>query len=46
VGLGWLHLRLGEFDKSVESLDKAIRVSPYDRGVPYWNGGKALANSA
>jgi tetratricopeptide (TPR) repeat protein len=44
VGLGWAHLRLGEFDKSVESLDKAIRLSPYDRGLPYWYGGKALAN--
>jgi adenylate cyclase len=44
VGLGWVHLRLGEFDKSAESLDKAIRLSPYDRGVPYWYGGKALAN--
>jgi adenylate cyclase len=44
VGLGFVHLRLGEFDKSVESFDKAIRVSPYDRGVPYWYGGKALAN--
>ena len=44
VGLGFLHLRLREFDKSIEYLDKAIRVSPYDRGVPYWYGGKALAN--
>jgi TolB-like protein/class 3 adenylate cyclase/Tfp pilus assembly protein PilF len=44
VGLGFVHLRLGEFDKSVESFDKAIRVSPHDRGVPYWYGGKALAN--
>jgi adenylate cyclase len=44
VGLGFVHLRLAEFDKSVEYFDKAIRVSPYDRGVPYWYGGKALAN--
>jgi tetratricopeptide (TPR) repeat protein len=44
VGLGFVHLRLGEFDKSAESFDKAIRVSPHDRGVPYWYGGKALAN--
>jgi tetratricopeptide (TPR) repeat protein len=33
-----------EFDKSVESLDKAIRVSPYDRGLPNWSVGKAAAN--
>ena len=32
------------FDESIEYLDKAIRVSPYDRGVPYWYGGKELAN--
>jgi tetratricopeptide (TPR) repeat protein len=44
VGLGFVRLRLGEFDWSAESFDKAIRVSPYDRGVPYWYGGKALAN--
>ena len=44
VGLGWVHLRLGEFGKSIEYLDKAIRVSPYDRGVPYWYGGKAQAS--
>jgi tetratricopeptide (TPR) repeat protein len=43
VGLGSLHLRLGEFAKGAESFDKAIRVSPYDRGVPYWYGAKALA---
>ena len=32
----WTDLRLGEFGKSVEYLDKAIRLSPYDRSVPYW----------
>ena len=44
AGLGLDHLRLGEFDKSVEYLDKAIWVSPYDRAVPYWYGGKAQAS--
>ena len=44
VGLGFTYNQLGEFDKSLESFDKAIRVSPYDRGVPYWYGGKAWAN--
>jgi adenylate cyclase len=29
-GLGFDYERLGEFDKSVEYLDKAIRASPYD----------------
>jgi adenylate cyclase len=44
AGLGWVHLRLGEFDKSIESFDKGTRVSPYDRGLPYWYAGKAWAN--
>jgi adenylate cyclase len=42
--LGWTHLHLGEFDKSLESFDKAIRLSPYDRALVYWYGGKAVAN--
>ena len=44
VGLGFTYNKLGEFEKSLEFFDKAIRVSPYDRGVPYWYGGKAWAN--
>ncbi len=35
---------LGEFDKSVEYFDKAIMASPYDPGLPYWYGSKAVAN--
>ena len=34
----------GEFDKSLEYLDKAIRASPYDPSLTYWYGGKAWAN--
>jgi tetratricopeptide (TPR) repeat protein len=34
VGLGFVHLHLREFDKSIEYRDKAIRVSPYDRSCP------------
>ena len=44
VGLGFTYNKLGEFEKSFESFDKAIRVSPHDRGLPYWYGGKAWAN--
>ena len=44
VGLGFTYNQLGEFDKSFESFDKAISVSPHDRGLPYWYGGKAWAN--
>jgi adenylate cyclase len=43
-GLGYAYLRLGEFDKSVESFDKAIRLSPYDRALVYWYAGKASAD--
>ncbi|MBV8443217.1 MAG: tetratricopeptide repeat protein, partial [Hyphomicrobiales bacterium] len=35
---------LGEWDKSLEYLDKAIRASPYDPGLAYWYGNKAEAN--
>jgi adenylate cyclase len=34
---------LGEFDKSLEYLDNAIRTSPYDPVVAYWYGNKAQA---
>jgi adenylate cyclase len=42
--LGWDYARFGEFDKSVEYFDKAIRASPYDPGLPHVYGGKAFAN--
>ena len=35
---------LGEFDKSLGYLDKAIRASPYDPLLAYWYGNKASAN--
>ena len=34
----------GEFDKSVEYIDKAIRKSPYDPLLVHLYGGKAWAN--
>jgi adenylate cyclase len=42
-GLGIDYQFLGEFDKSLEYLDKAIRASPYDPAVAYWYGNKAQA---
>ena len=36
--------RLGEFDKSLEYFDKAIRVSPVRSALAYWYAGKACAN--
>jgi tetratricopeptide (TPR) repeat protein len=44
TGLGWAYLRLGEFDKSIEYFDKAMRSSPHDRGLGYWYAGKESAN--
>jgi adenylate cyclase len=38
--LGYDYQRLGEFDKSVEYFDKAIRGSPYDPALAFWDGGK------
>ena len=37
LGLGWDNLYLGQFEKSLEYFDKAIRLSPHDPyvGVSY-----------
>jgi adenylate cyclase len=42
--LGWDYALRGEFDKSLEYFDRAIRASPYDPSLPNWYGGKAFAN--
>jgi adenylate cyclase len=44
VGLGFDYMRLGEFDKSFEYFDKAIRASPHDPWLVRFYGGKAWAN--
>jgi adenylate cyclase len=44
VGLGSDYMRLGEFDKSFEYFDKAIRASPHDPLLAHFYGGKAFAN--
>jgi tetratricopeptide (TPR) repeat protein len=40
-GLGFGYERLGEFDRSLEYLDKAIRASPYDPRLRFWYASKA-----
>ena len=42
--LGFDYHDLGEFDKSIEYLDKAIRASPNDPTLAYWYGTKAWDN--
>ena len=44
--LGFDYERLGEFDKSLEYFDKAIRESPYDPALAYWYGSKTSATFA
>ena len=44
AGLGFDYIPLGEFEKSLEYFDKAIRASPRDTSLIYWYGGKAEAN--
>jgi tetratricopeptide (TPR) repeat protein len=39
VGLGWDHQYLGQFEKSLEYLDKAIRLSPHDPYLGNWYRG-------
>ena len=43
-GLGNDYLLLGEFEKSLEFYDKAIRLSPRDPVLSYWYSGKAAAH--
>jgi adenylate cyclase len=42
--LGFEYQFLGQFDKSIEYFDRAIRMSPSDAGLVYWYGGKAWGN--
>jgi adenylate cyclase len=42
--LGFDYERLGEFDKSIEYFDRAIRASPHDPSIAYWYGDKAWSN--
>ena len=42
--LGFDYGNLGEFDKSLEYLDKAIRASPNDPTLAYWYGNEAHDN--
>ena len=42
--LGFDYANLGEFDKSLEYLDKAILASPHDPSLKYWYGAKAEAD--
>ena len=41
--LGNMYRRLGQFEKSLELIDKALRLSPRDPSVYYWYTGKADA---
>jgi tetratricopeptide (TPR) repeat protein len=42
--LGWTYLGLGQFEKSLEYFDRAIRLSPYDPGLGIWSSGDTAAN--
>ena len=42
--LGFDYMRFGEFNKSFEYFDKAIRESPHDPSLAHLYGGKASAN--
>ena len=42
--LGLDYQFLGQFDKSLEYIDKAIRTSPYDPALVYWYGSEAWSS--
>ncbi len=44
--LGFAYANLGEFDRSLEYLDKAILASPHDPTLRYFHGAKAEAHFA
>jgi adenylate cyclase len=44
--MGYAYRRLGQFEKSLEFVDKAIRLSPHDRQVSTWYADKAAAHLA
>ena len=44
ASLGFEYMRFGEFDKSFEYFDKAIRESPHDPYLAHLYGGEASAN--
>jgi adenylate cyclase len=44
ASLGFEYMRFGEFDKSFEYFDKAIRESPHDPWLAHLYGGKAWSN--
>jgi adenylate cyclase len=44
--LGFDYERLGEFNKSIEYFDKAIRASPSDPSLAFWYGSKTSSTFA
>jgi tetratricopeptide (TPR) repeat protein len=42
--LGWQYVFLGQFEKSFEYFDKAIRLSPHDPSVVIWYDGEAFGH--
>ena len=46
MGLGWACFYTGQFEKSLEYFDKAIRLSPHDPGMGTWLDSKSGAHFA
>jgi adenylate cyclase len=44
--LGFDYLNLGQFEKSLEYYNEAIRLSPRDPALVFWYGGKTAAHFA
>lgn len=44
--LGFDYLNLGQFEKSLEFYDRAIRLSPHDPALVFWYGGETAAHFA
>jgi TolB-like protein/class 3 adenylate cyclase len=44
AGLSWDYIYLGQFERSLEYSDKAIRLSPHDASLEDWYRARAAAN--
>jgi tetratricopeptide (TPR) repeat protein len=44
--LGSNYLQIGQYEKSLEYLDKALRLDPYDPGAPFWHQLKGSSHFA
>jgi len=43
AALGFIQVAFGQYQKAIEFLDKAVRLSPQNQQLAFWYGGKGFA---